>query len=257
MGLGTWQTFDVGPGDLGPIRDVYARFLERGGRVVDTSPMYGRAEGVIGAFRGECADDRRPFLATKVWTSGADAGVSQMNVSFERLRTTQIDLMQVHNLVDFAAHLPTLRAWKSEGRIRYIGVTHYQSSAFDRLQAAIREPGVDFVQLNYSIGDREAEAKLLPMAADRGIAVIVNQPFGGGSLFGRVRSTPLPAWAAECGCKSWAQVFLKYILGHPAVTCVIPATSKVRHLDDNLEAGTGVLPDAKLRLRMSAEFDRL
>lgn len=257
VGLGTWQTFDVESDALGPIREVYARFLDRGGRVIDTSPMYGRAEGVIGTLRGGCPDDRRAFLATKVWTSGAEAGVSQMNTSFERLRAKQIDLMQVHNLVDVDRHLPTLRSWKAEGRIRYIGVTHYQSGAFERLAAAIRQPGVDFVQLNYSIGDREAEAELLPMAADRGVAVIVNQPFGGGTLFGRVRSTPLPGWATEIGCRSWAQVFLRYIFGHPAVTCAIPATSKLRHLDDNLEAGVGVLPDSAMRRRMASEFDRL
>lgn len=219
--------------------------------------MYGRAESVIGALRGGCAENRRAFLATKVWTTGTAAGIAQMNASFEKMQTRQIDLMQVHNLVDLASHLPTLRDWKADGRIRYLGVTHYQSSAYQGLETAMREPGVDFVQLNYSIGDRDAEARLLPMAADRAIAVLVNQPFGGGSLFGRVRSLPLPGWAAECGCRSWAQVFLKYILGHPAVTAVIPATSKVRHLDDNLDAGTGSLPDESLRRRMAAEFDRL
>lgn len=257
VGLGTWQTFDVESDALGPIREVFTRFLERGGRVVDTSPMYGRAEAVIGALSGGCPDDRRAFLATKVWTTGAEAGVAQMNTSFELLRTKRIDLMQVHNLVDVDTHLPTLREWKASGRLRYIGVTHYQTGAFDRLKAAIKEPGVDFVQLNYSIGDREAEMELLPMAADLGVAVIVNQPLGGGTLFSRVRSLPLPGWAVECGCRSWAQVFLKYILGHPAVTCAIPATSKVRHLDENLDAGAGELPDSAMRRRMADEFDRL
>ncbi len=225
--------------------------------MLDTSPMYGRAEEVIGELRGSCTADDRVFLATKVWTAGAQAGISQMNESFTRLRARRIDLVQVHNLVDVDLHLPTLRAWKTEGRIRYIGVTHYQSGAFDRLAAAIREPGVDFVQLNYSIGDREAETRLLPLAAERGVAVIVNQPFGGGALFSQVRSTPLPDWAAEVGCRSWAQVFLKFILSHPAVTCVIPATSKVRHLDENLDSGSGTLPDEAMRRRMAVEFDRL
>lgn len=257
VGLGTWQTFDVGPGGIAAVREVYSRFLDRGGRLLDTSPMYGRAEEVIGELRGSCTADDRVFLATKVWTAGAQAGISQMNESFTRLRARRIDLVQVHNLVDVDLHLPTLRAWKTEGRIRYIGVTHYQSGAFDRLAAAIREPGVDFVQLNYSIGDREAETRLLPLAAERGVAVIVNQPFGGGALFSQVRSTPLPDWAAEVGCRSWAQVFLKFILSHPAVTCVIPATSKVRHLDENLDSGSGTLPDEAMRRRMAVEFDRL
>lgn len=256
IGLGTWQTFDVGVGMRASVSDVLSRFVARGGRLVDTSPMYGSAEAVLGALRAELSPEARLFTATKVWTSGEAEGIAQMRQSLERLGVPRVDLMQVHNLIDVDTHLATIRRWKGEGLVRYAGVTHYQASAFDRLTRHV-EGSIDFVQLNYSLGDRAAENRLLPAAKDRGVAVIVNQPFGGGALFDRVRATPLPSWACEIDCRSWAQVMLKYIISHPAVTCVIPATSKVRHLDDNMDAGTGPLPDDALRRRMAAEFDRI
>jgi diketogulonate reductase-like aldo/keto reductase len=253
VGLGTWRTFDVGTAaDRAPLRDVLRRFVALGGRVVDSSPMYGPAESVLGDLAAEAAGGDALFLATKVWTSGREAGVRQMEQSFRRLRATRLDLLQIHNLVDWRTHLRTLREWKAAGRIRYIGVTHYTAGAHDELERVLRAEPFDFVQINYSLGERDAERRLLPLARERGIAVLVNRPFSEGGLFRRVRGTPLPAWAAELGCESWAQVFLKWILGHPAVTCVIPATSRVEHLVDNMTAGAGALPDAAMRQRMAA-----
>jgi diketogulonate reductase-like aldo/keto reductase len=254
VGLGTWRTFDVGTAaaDRAPLREVLRRFVALGGRVVDSSPMYGTAESVLGDLAAETAGGNPLFLATKVWTSGREAGVRQMEQSLRRLRVARLDLLQIHNLVDWRTHLRTLREWKTAGRVRYIGVTHYTASAHDELERVLRAEPFDFVQINYSLGERDAERRLLPLARERGIAVLVNRPFSEGGLFRRVRGTPLPAWAAELGCESWAQVFLKWILGHPAVTCVIPATSRVEHLVDNMTAGTGALPDAAMRQRMAA-----
>jgi diketogulonate reductase-like aldo/keto reductase len=255
IGLGTWRTFDVGtsPAARAPLKEVLQRFVELGGRVVDSSPMYGAAESVVGDLAAELALGDRLFLATKVWTSGREAGIAQMEQSMRRLRARRLDLMQVHNLLDWRTHLRTLRDWKAAGRIRYLGVTHYTSSAYDELERVLRAEAVDFVQVNYSLGEREAERRILPLARERGIAVLVNRPFSEGGLFQRVRGTPLPGWAAEIGCESWAQFFLKWILAHPAVTCVIPATSRVEHLVDNLKAGVGPLPDAAGRERMTAQ----
>jgi len=254
IGLGTWRTFDVGAGAnvRGPLKDVLQRFVELGGRVLDSSPMYGTAESVAGDLAAEAKLADTLFWATKVWTSGAAAGVTQMEQSLARLRVARLDLMQIHNLLDWRAHLTTLRAWKAAGRVRYIGVTHYTAGAYDELERVLRAEPLDFVQVNYSIGEREAERRILPLARERGVAVLVNRPFTEGGLFQRVRSTPLPAWAAELGCESWAQLFLKWILAHPAVTCVIPATSRVAHLVDNMKAGVGPLPDAAARERMAA-----
>ena len=254
IGLGTWRTFDVGAGASvrGPLKDVLQRFVELGGRVLDSSPMYGTAESVAGDLAAEAKLADTLFWATKVWTSGAAAGVTQMEQSLARLRVARLDLMQIHNLLDWRAHLTTLRAWKAAGRVRYIGVTHYTAGAYDELERVLRAEPLDFVQVNYSIGEREAERRILPLARERGVAVLVNRPFTEGGLFQRVRSTPLPAWAAELGCESWAQLFLKWILAHPAVTCVIPATSRVAHLVDNMKAGVGALPDAAARDRMAA-----
>ena len=254
IGLGTWRTFDVGAGAnvRGPLKDVLQRFVELGGRVLDSSPMYGTAESVAGDLAAEAKLADTLFWATKVWTSGAAAGVTQMEQSLARLRVARLDLMQIHNLLDWRAHLTTLRAWKAAGRVRYIGVTHYTAGAYDELERVLRAEPLDFVQVNYSIGEREAERRILPLARERGVAVLVNRPFTEGGLFQRVRSTPLPAWAAELGCESWAQLFLKWILAHPAVTCVIPATSRVAHLVDNMKAGVGALPDAAARDRMAA-----
>jgi diketogulonate reductase-like aldo/keto reductase len=254
IGLGTWRTFDVGgsPAERAPLEEVLQRFVALGGQVVDSSPMYGAAESVLGDLGAALAVTDRLFLATKVWTSGREAGVAQMEQSFQRLRVRRLDLMQVHNLLDWRTHLRALRAWKQAGRIRYLGVTHYTASAYDELERVLRSEPLDFVQVNYSLGEREAERRILPLARERGIAVVVNRPFSEGGLFRRVRGQALPAWAAEVGCASWAQIFLKWILAHPAVTCVIPATSRPQHVLDNMTAGTGALPDAATRDRMAA-----
>ena len=253
IGLGTWQTFDVGSdaGERGPRRQVLQRFVTLGGRVVDSSPMYGRAEAVVGDLSAELGLRDSLFLATKVWTRGREAGLAQMEASRRRLRTRVLDLMQVHNLVDWRTHLATLQDWKRSGRVRYVGVTHYTASAYGELEWALRSEPVDFVQFNYSVVERDAERRLLPLAAERGVAVLINRPFAEGALFRRVRGQPVPSWAAEIGCKSWAQLFLKWIVAHPAVTCVIPATSRPEHLEDNMLAGVGALPDAAMRSRIA------
>jgi diketogulonate reductase-like aldo/keto reductase len=212
--------------------------------------MYGRAEGVVGDLAGELGITHSLFLATKVWTTGRDAGIRQMQRSFRLLRTDRIDLMQVHNLLDLDMHERTLREWKASGKIRYLGITHYNEGAYGEVEQLLRTGDYDFLQINYSIRERTAEDTILPLAAARGVAVIVNRPFAQGDLFSRVRDTPLPGWAAQFDCTSWAQFFLKYILAHPAVTCVIPATSKPKHLVDNMGAGTGRLPDEATRQRM-------
>ncbi|HYH98733.1 aldo/keto reductase [Hyalangium sp.] len=252
IGLGTWQTFNVGKDakERAPLRDVLKRFLERGGRVIDSSPMYDRAELVVGDLLEELGQARTPFLASKVWTMGRAEGEQQMRTSIQRMGRGRMDLMQVHNLVDVKTHLATLREWQESGRIRYIGVTHYQPSSFETLEKLIRQEAIDFVQLPYSIVQREADTRLLPACADQGVAVLVMSPFEQGGLFQKVRGKPLPGWAAEFDCASWAQFFLKFILGHPAVTCPIPATSNPKHLDDNLKAGFGRLPDEKTRAKM-------
>jgi diketogulonate reductase-like aldo/keto reductase len=252
VGLGTWQTFDVGapPADRQPLEEVLQAFVRLGGRVVDSSPMYGRAEGVVGELARKLALHDRLFLATKVWTTGKEAGVQSMERSLELMKTNRMDLMQVHNLVDVQTHLATLREWKQQGRVRYIGITHYTAGAHAEVARVLQREQVDFVQINYSIAEREADERLLKVAQDRGVAVIANRPFGGGRLFGRVRGKPLPDWAAEFDCRSWAQLFLKWIIANAAVTCAIPATSKSKHLEDNMQAGTGRLPDSKMRQRM-------
>jgi diketogulonate reductase-like aldo/keto reductase len=251
IGLGSWSTFDVAPDRVAAVQPVLAAFLARGGRVVDSSPMYGDAEAAIGAMlanlRGADAALPAPFLATKVWTSGERAGQAQMRRSMSLLGAASLDLMQIHNLLDWKVHLNTLRAWKQAGTFRYIGVTHYQHAAFDQLERIVRDERVDFVQLPYSLVDRAAEARLLPAAADAGVAVLVMQPFESGGLFRQVRGRPLPPVAAELRCTSWAQLFLVWLLGHPAVTCPIPATSKPAHLEDNMGALTAAVPDQAQR----------
>ena len=253
IGVGTWRVFDVGASasERAPLRDVLKSFVALGGRVIDSSPMYGAAEGVVGDLAAGLGVVESLFLATKVWTSGRDAGVAQMERSMKLLRTPRLDLMQIHNLLDWRTHLKTLRAFQEGGRVRYIGVTHYTSSAYDELERVLRSEPLDFVQVNYSLGEREAEKRILPLARDRGVAVLVNRPFAEGSLFGRVRGRSLPPWAKELGCDTWAQFFLKWILGHPAVTCAIPGTGKPQHLVDNVRAGQGPMPDAAARDRMA------
>jgi aryl-alcohol dehydrogenase-like predicted oxidoreductase len=233
-----------------PLKEVLREFVRAGGKVVDSSPMYGRSESVTGDLTAELGIRKQLFLATKVWTSGREAGIRQMEESFRRLRTERLDLLQVHNLVDYRTHLVTLRDWKAQGKIRYIGVTHYTASAYGQLAHVLSTEDVDFVQLNYSFAEREAEQRLLPLAAEREVAVLVNRPFAEGALFRKVRGKQLPPWAKEIGCASWAQIFLKFIISHPAVTCAIPATSKTDHLLDNMAALRGPLPDAAMRQQM-------
>jgi diketogulonate reductase-like aldo/keto reductase len=252
VGLGTWQTFDVGPDapDREPLKQVLRLFAEMGGTLIDSSPMYGRSEEVAGDLSAALGLQKKLFMATKVWTQGEEAGIRQMETSIGEMRKQPLDLMQIHNLVDWPVHLKTLRRWKEERRIRYIGITHYTESAYGELERILRRETVDFLQLNYNIGSRAAAQRLLPLAADKGVAVIVNRPFESGTLFRAVKNRALPAWAADFDCQSWGQFFLKYILGHPAITCVIPATAKPHHLQDNMTAGYGRLPDAATRKKM-------
>jgi aryl-alcohol dehydrogenase-like predicted oxidoreductase len=262
VGLGTWQVFDVAgeAEELGQARAALSRFVELGGAVVDSSPMYGASESVLGDLAAGLGVHKRLFLATKVWTSGREAGIRQMEQSIARMRVAlkgPLDLMQVHNLVDAAKHLATLRDWKTAGRVRYVGVTHYHEGAYPELERAMRAGGIDFVQLNYSLAERAADRRLLGLAADFRIAVIVNRPFAEGALFRRVAGRPIPAWAAEIGCASWAQFFLKWIVAHPAVTCAIPGTRSAKHVEDNLGAAIGALPDAATRKKMAAHIDSL
>jgi len=255
IGIGTWQTFDVGPtaAERAPLEEVLRTFAEIGGKVVDSSPMYGNSEEVTGDIAARLGLHGKLFIATKVWTSGKQAGIEQMEESMRKLRANPIDLIQVHNLVDVDTHLDTLRDWKREGRVRYIGVTHYTAGGHDAVARIIDSQPIDFVQINYSVGEREAERRVLPLALDHGVAVIANRPFAGGELFRWLRSKPLPEWATEIDCESWAQLLLKFIVSNPAITCAIPATSKVTHLRDNMKAGYGRLPDEKLRARIAAE----
>lgn len=252
IGLGTSQTFDVGdsPNERVPLREVLRRFVELGGKVIDTSPMYGRAEEVIGHLTSELKLRDSLFLASKVWTTGKKEGIDSIERTFTLLQTKQLDLIQVHNLLDLETQLATLRAWKADGRIRYIGITHYVESSFPEVEKILRREKLDFLQINYSIAERAAEERILPLAREKGVAVLVNRPFARGNLFSQLRARPLPDWAAEFDCKSWAQFLLKWILGNAAVTCAIPATSNARHLEDNMAAGAGRLPDEKTRERM-------
>jgi len=245
VGLGTWQTFDPPRTDeasLAPLAETLKTLHELGGRVVDSSPMYGKSEEVAGTLSERLGLNDDLWIATKVWTRGEREGIAQMEASMRLLRRPRrIELMQVHNLVDWSTHVRTLRRWKEEGRVKYIGVTHYVPSAFPELERIVRQERVDFVQLPYSVALRDAESRLLPAARDAGVAVLVNRPFEGGTLFRDVRQRPLPpdigAWA-----ESWAQAFLKFLLAHPAVTCVIPGTANPRHVRDNARAGHGRLP---------------
>jgi aryl-alcohol dehydrogenase-like predicted oxidoreductase len=254
IGLGTWQTFDVGrdAAKRAELQEVLRTFLELGGRLVDSSPMYGSAEEVVGDLVGALGVRPELVIATKVWTSGRAEGIRQMEASMRKLRTETIDLMQVHNLVDVSTHLDTLQGWKHDGRVRYVGVTHYTASAHEAVAQIVATRPLDVVQINYSVGEREAERRLLPLAQERGVGVIVNRPFGGGGLLRRLRGRPLPAFAAELGCESWSELLLKFVVSHPAVTCVIPATSQATHLRENMKAGAGPLPDQELRAQIAA-----
>jgi len=256
IGLGTSKVFDVGSsaGERAGVKEVLLALAASGGRLVDSSPMYGRAEVVVGELVAAAGLRDRLFLASKVWTQGHDAGVEQVETSLRRMGAGRMDLMQVHNLLDVKTQLATLRSLKAAGRVRYVGVSHWVASAHDELEKTLREEELDFVQLNYSIVEREAEARLLPLAAERRVAVLVNRPFARGGLFDKVKGKPLPEWAASFDAASWAQFFLKFVVSHPAVTCAIPATAKVEHLRDNVAAGLGRLPDPATRERMAAMF---
>jgi aryl-alcohol dehydrogenase-like predicted oxidoreductase len=258
IGLGTYNVFDIGQSKTArdPLKEVLRLFAEAGG-MVDSSPMYGSAERVVGNLAGELGVRGSLFLATKVWTTGKEAGIRQMEDSLRLLRTDKIDLMQVHNLMDWQTHFETLRSWKEQGRIRYTGITHYATSAFGAMERVMKAAHPDFIQIYYSIVTRQAEERLLPLAADLGIGVIVNRPFETADLFGRVRGKRLPAWAQELDCSSWAQFFLKFILSHPAVTCAIPATGNAAHLLDNRMAGHGPLPDGRMREKMAQYLDTI
>ena len=259
IGVGTWQTFDVGADAAAraALREVLTLFARAGGKAIDSSPMYGGSESVTGDLIAEAGLAGRLFVATKVWTSGRDAGIRQMEESFKRLRVSRMDLMQVHNLLDVAMHTKTLEEWKAKGRVRYLGITHYTSSAYADVERWLRTGKYDFLQINYSLAERSSDERLLPLALDRKIAVIANRPFAEGAMFRRVRGKPVPEWAREFGAATWAQFFLKWIVSHPAVTVAIPGTGKPEHMTDNLGAGTGTLPDAAMRKRMLQYFESL
>lgn len=256
IGCGTYVGFDVAPGsaEYQRLPGVLQALFGAGGAVIDSSPMYGRAETVTGELLAAAGSHAKAFLATKVWTRGRAEGIRQMEESLRRLQVERLDLMQIHNLVDWQTHLATLRDWKAAGRVRYLGVTHYTAGAYDALEAVMRAETLDFVQINYSADEREAERRILPLADERGMAVIINRPFGGGGLLRRLRARPLPPWAAEIGATSWAQVLLKFVLSHPAVTCAIPGTSRPEHMADNALAGTGVIPDPDFWERHLIDF---
>jgi diketogulonate reductase-like aldo/keto reductase len=252
VGLGTWQTFDVGLSveERKVLGEVLTLLAANKGSLIDSSPMYGTSEEVVGDLSSQLNLNEKFFLATKVWTSGKEAGVTQMERSMKLLKRKQLDLMQIHNLVDWQTHLHTLRTWKEQGKIRYIGITHYLDSAHASVERLMKSEPLDFIQINYSMMSRAVEENLLPLAEEKKIAVLVNRPFEEGGLFQRVKGKSLPPWAKEFDCESWGQFFLKYILAHPAVNCVIPGTSKPHHMVDNMKAGMGRLPDEKQRQEM-------
>lgn len=259
IGLGSWLQYDVGK--MAPEReelsDVLRKMSELGGRVIDSSPMYGKAEDVIGELTEQTGLAEKFFYATKVWTSGEKSGIEQMENSLKKMKRSVMDLIQVHNLLDWQTHLGTLNKWKAEGKVRYTGITHYTSSAHDKLESILKSQKIDFVQFNYSIRERNAEKSLLTTAMERGVAVIINVPFDQNSLFKTVKGKKLPDWAEDYDIKSWGQFFLKYIISHPAVTCVIPGTSNPEHLVENMGAGFGNLPDEKARAEMVSYFEKI
>jgi len=259
VGVGTWQTFDVGPGEAerAPLKRVLELLIKFGGSVIDSSPMYNRSEQVVGDLAEKLSIADKLFMATKVWTSGKEAGIRQMQQSMERMGKSQMDLMQVHNLIDWKTHLDTLRKWKEEGRIRYIGITHYLDHAYSEMAGIIKSREIDFIQIDYSITNINANKMLLPLAKDSGVAVIINRPFNGGSLFDRVHGKSLPNWAKDYEIESWAQFFLKFILSNQNVSCVIPGTDKPEYMIDNAMAGIGPLPEEATRTRMFEYFKEI
>ena len=259
IGLGTWQTFDVGKSEAerAPLREVLKKLLEYGGSVIDSSPMYGRSEGVVGELTTELDIKDKIFEATKVWTTGEQAGINQMNDSMQLMRAKPMDLMQIHNLLDWRTHIKTLREMKERSEIRYIGITHYHEGGYSEMEHIMKTEPIDFIQINYNLARREAENRILPLAKDKGIGVLINRPYEGGALFRNCKDKPLPVWALEFDAMSCGQFFLKFILAHEAVTCVIPGTSKVRHMEDNARAGFGSVPDAKQKAKMIDWFKSL
>lgn len=259
VGVGTWRTFNAGNDQQKrkALKQVLNNLVTKKASVVDSSPMYGSSESVVGDLSEELKIRSSLFLATKVWTSGEQEGINQMNASFQKMKTSVMDLMQVHNLVDVKTHLKTLYQWKEQGRIRYIGITHYLPSAYTEMRQLIQKEKLDFIQCCYNIQTTEAEKNLLPAARDKGVAVIINRPFQEGALLEYVNGKPLPNWSGEYGITSWAQFFLKFILANSAVTCVIPGTSNPVHLLENINTANGSHPDDKTRKRMLDHFNML
>ena len=259
IGMGTSRTFDVGAdaGARSQLQAVLQAFFDGGGALIDSSPMYGNAESVVGDLLKNVRYKDKLFAATKVWTYGRQAGSDQMQQSMQRMGVAVMDLMQIHNLRDWKIHLPVLREWKEEGKIRYIGITTSHGRSHDELEQVMRSETLDFVQFTYNIGNRTVEESLLPLAADRGIATLINRPYQRGALFKKVKGQSLPEWSKEFDCRSWGNFFLKFVLSHPAVTCIIPATSKVHHMQDNMAGGLGRLPTKKMRQRMLTYVESL
>jgi len=260
IGLGTSRTFNI-PDHTEAIQKllpVMQAFLDRGGTLIDSSPMYGAAEEVIGVLFNKARQNNTLFSATKVWTDGKSEGIAQMQHSMKLWGVNKFDLMQIHNLRDWEVHLDTLRQWKADGKIRYIGITTSHGRFHDELEKILQtRHEFDFVQFSYNLANRDVEARLLPIAKEKGIATLINRPFQKGGMFSKVKGKPLPTWASEIDCNSWGQYFLKFVVSHPAVTCAIPATSRQHHMVDNMGAGLGNLPDAKQRQRMITYFDSL
>ncbi|MBK7563627.1 MAG: aldo/keto reductase [Propionivibrio sp.] len=259
MGMGTSGTFDTegDPASLATLQEVLQAFFDGGGTVIDSSPMYGNSESRVGDVLRALPQRPKLFAATKVWTTGRQQGIAQMEESARRMNVERFDLIAVHNLQDWQTHLETLKNWKAEGKVRYIGITTSHGRDHDEFLQVMRTQPLDFVQFSYNIEDRAAERELLPVAAERGIATMINRPYQRGALFTRSRGKELPALAAELDCSSWGQFYLKYILGHPAVTCIIPATASVHHMVDNMRANFGRLPDARQRAEMLRLFEHL
>lgn len=256
VGIGTWETFDVDQSlsaEMKQLKDVLATLHRKGGKVIDTSPMYGFSEKNVGKLSTDLGINQNLFLATKVWTTGKERGIEQMNNSLALMKRERLDLMQIHNLVDWKTHIKTLRDWKEKGKIRYIGITHYQPGAYAEMESIMKSEPLDFIQINYNIAERKSADRIIPLAQEKNLAVITSQPFGVGKLFGRVKDKKLPAWASEFDCNSWAQFFLKYVASHPGVTCVIPGTGNPEHMLDNIQAAYGRLPDEKMREKMVKE----
>ncbi len=258
IGLGTWQSFDVGnsPQERNPLREVLRILVESGGSVIDSSPMYGRSEKVVGELTSELGIKNKIFEATKIWTTGEEEGIDQMHASMNLMGAMPMDLMQVHNLVDWKTQIKTLKKWKADGKIRNIGITHYHKGGYAEMEKIMKKEPLDFIQINYNLAVRDAAERILPLAKDQGIAVLINRPYEGGNLFKKVKDKEIPAWAKDFEAESWGQIFLKFILAHPAVNCVIPGTSTSKHMKDNVQAGFGKYPNQALQKRLIEFFEK-